>query len=406
MRGMTYSDVKKFLPRLPRRRSLLVGLAVLVSAVLLLLWQLEQEILVQIIIPVSLGGLGLYFVRRQTMATEESTRATEKSTSVAQNNVRVAQEGYLTEGFARAIEQLGDTEMAIRLGGIYALEQIAKDSEKDHGRIMEVLTAYVREKAPRQEEDPQPAPAPLPTDMQAILTVLGRRETTGKNRGTDRLDLSHTRLTRANLSGAELGGANLYEADLRGVDLRAANLSEADLTRAILGGVPLPPEAPQDDAFLLSPTNLDGVWPPQPVNPSAVNLRGAELSRANLGGATLTWADLSDANLSGASLRAATLTWAILSDATLTKADLIAARLGGAWLDEADLRGAELALAILYEAGAGFAMLPVAMPPMGANLTRAKNLTAKQVKLAQNWWHAHLPDDLQYLLKDPPPPPA
>ena len=159
MRGMTYSDVKKFLPRLPRRRSLLVGLAVLVSAVLLLLWQLEQEILVQIIIPVSLGGLGLYFVRRQTMATEESTRATEKSTSVAQNNVRVAQEGYLTEGFARAIEQLGDKEMAIRLGGIYALEQIAKDSEKDHGRIMEVLTAYVREKAPRQEEDPQPAPA-------------------------------------------------------------------------------------------------------------------------------------------------------------------------------------------------------------------------------------------------------
>ena len=323
--------------------------------------------------------------------------------------VRAAEEGQITERFTKAIEQLGqegDDKMAIRLGGIYALERIAKDSEKDHGPIMEVLTAYVREKAPRQEEDPQPAPAPLPTDMQAILTVLGRRETTGKNRGTDRLDLSHTRLTRANLSGAELGGANLYEADLRGADLRAANLSEADLTRAILGGVPLPPEAPQDDAFLLSPTNLDGVWPPQPVNPSAVNLRGAELSRANLGGATLTWADLSDANLSGASLRAATLTWAILSDATLTKADLIAARLGGAWLDEADLRGAELALAILYEAGAGFAMLPVAMPPMGANLTRAKNLTAKQVKLAQNWWHAHLPDDLQYLLKDPPPPPA
>ena len=168
--------------------------------------------------------------------------------------------------------------------------------------------------------------------MQAILTVLGRRETTGKNRGTDRLDLNHTRLTRADLRGAELGGANLYEADLSGADLRGANLRGADLTRAILGGVPLPPEAPQDDAFLLSPTNLDGVWPPQPVNPSAVNLSGADL-----------------------------------------------------------------ALAILYEAGAGFAMLPVAMPPMGANLTRAKNLTAKQVLSAKNWWHAYLPDDLNHL---------
>ena len=35
----------------------------------------------------------------------------------------------------------GDDNMAIRLGGIYALERIAKDSEKDHGPIMEVLTA-------------------------------------------------------------------------------------------------------------------------------------------------------------------------------------------------------------------------------------------------------------------------
>ena len=82
MPRMTYSDVKKFLPRLPRRRTILVGLAVLVSAVLLLLWQLEQEILVQIIITVILGGFGLDFARRQTIAAEKSTRATEKSTSL------------------------------------------------------------------------------------------------------------------------------------------------------------------------------------------------------------------------------------------------------------------------------------------------------------------------------------
>ena len=153
---------------------------------------------------------------------------------------------------------------------------------------------------PDKKKTPQTAPAPLPTDLQAILTVLGRRETTGKNRGTDRLDLNHTRLTRADLRGADLRGVNLYEADLRGADLRDANLRGADLTRAILGGVPLPPEAPQDDAFLLSPTNLDGVWPPQPVNPSAVNLRRADLSGANLGGANLSDAKLHDANLRGA----------------------------------------------------------------------------------------------------------
>ena len=97
--------------------------------------------------------------------------------------VRAVEEGQITERFTRAIEQLGQQgpdKMAIRLGGIYALELIAKDSEKDHGPIMEVLTAYVREIAPVQtnytpKEDEKP-----PTDIQAILTVIGRRGNNGQ----------------------------------------------------------------------------------------------------------------------------------------------------------------------------------------------------------------------------------
>ena len=170
----------------------------------------------------------------------------------------------------RAIEQLGDKEnMVIRLGGIYDLEQLAQDSEKDHGRIMEVLTAYVRENAPVQmeytpEEDERP-----PTDMQAILTVLGRRETTGKNRRNAPLDLSNTQLIgadlreadlrRADLSGAALGGAKLNKADLTD-----AGLDEADLTDAGLD------EADLTDADLRE-ADLDGA-----------DLRGADLDEADL----------------------------------------------------------------------------------------------------------------------------
>ena len=56
--------------------------------------------------------------------------------------------------------------------------------------------------------------------------------------------------------------------------------------------------------------------------------------------------------------------------------------LGGAWLPVADLRRAFL---------------------VEANLDGAENLTAAQVKSAKNWRDAFLPDNLQYLLKDPPP---
>ena len=179
--------------------------------------------------------------------------------------VRAAEEGQITDRFTKAIEQLGqegDDKMAIRLGGIYALERIAKDSEKDHGPIMEILTAYVRENAPRQEEDIPTLPAKMPTDIQAILTVIGRRETTGENRGNGLLDLTHTQLAEANLQAANLTGVNLQGANLQGAVLYEANLTPAVLAEAKLFGASF----------------------------QAADMRGAYLGLADLGGAFLSGA--------------------------------------------------------------------------------------------------------------------
>jgi hypothetical protein len=59
--------------------------------------------------------------------------------------LQVNREGQITERFTRAIDQLGSEKLEVRLGGIYALERIARASKSDHTPIMEVLTAYVRE---------------------------------------------------------------------------------------------------------------------------------------------------------------------------------------------------------------------------------------------------------------------
>src|SRR5215216_754043 len=63
--------------------------------------------------------------------------------------LQVNREGQITERFTRAIDQLGKVEdgkklYEIRIGGIYALERIARESEEGYWPIMEVLTAYVR----------------------------------------------------------------------------------------------------------------------------------------------------------------------------------------------------------------------------------------------------------------------
>jgi hypothetical protein len=83
---------------------------------------------------VLLGGL---YVTAQTLRTSQETLRTNQETlRINQEALRVTQEGQITERFGKAIEHLGDKErLTVRLGGIYALERIAKDSPKDHWQI-------------------------------------------------------------------------------------------------------------------------------------------------------------------------------------------------------------------------------------------------------------------------------
>jgi hypothetical protein len=192
-------------------------------------------------------------------------------------NIKVAQEGQITDRFTKAIEQLGAVDasgkkkLEVRLGGIYALERIANQSERDYWPIAEVLSTYVRENAP-----PTRLPHP-PADIQAILTVLGRRDRKWE-RKNQRLDLSDT---------------DIHGANLRGAYLRRAYLSRADLSEAVLS------EAVLSEAYL-SRANLRGAC-----------LSGACLSRANLGEAYLSGADLSRADLIGADLSEVDLGYAL-----------------------------------------------------------------------------------------------
>jgi hypothetical protein len=183
--------------------------------------------------------------------------------------LQVNREGQITERFTRAIEQLGATNddksknLELRLGGIYALERISKESKDDHWTIMEVLTAYVRQHASGRDasvEKPKedsllllrgefrPTPRFPALEIQAIMTVIRRRNRSlGCYGEPEALDLHWTYLTRANLKkanlskadlrkadlvGANLVGANLVGADLRGAVLEQANLREADLVKA------------------------------------------------------------------------------------------------------------------------------------------------------------------------------
>ena len=124
--------------------------------------------------------------------------------------VKASEEGQITDRFSKAIEQLGaltaenKPNVEVRLGAIYALERIAMDSPRDHRTIMEVLTAYVRQNAPRSVARPTAAPvadhlcSETEYGDQAILSVVGRRRLGGKREHKEQyIDLSNSDLRGA-----------------------------------------------------------------------------------------------------------------------------------------------------------------------------------------------------------------
>jgi uncharacterized protein YjbI with pentapeptide repeats len=315
---------------------------------------------------------GLYFTAQTLRLNRESA---ERASESAARTYELEREGQITERFTRAIDQLGNKELDVRLGGIYALERIAKGSADDRGPIMEVLTAYVREHAPwpprptkEAEEEAEEAgsaehraphddeDARINTDVQAVIAVLGRREPSGRQE--HRLDLSsadlkgarfaeapdeghferaifsRTRLENATLHRVILTGADLTGADLTGADLTGATLADADLQGADLTGANL-------EGADLTGANLEAAHLKE-ANLAGAKLPGALLAGVHLPGARLRWADLAQANLAGAGLRGANLAGANLPGADFEEADLAEASLASANLEGANLEGANL----------------------------------------------------------------
>jgi uncharacterized protein YjbI with pentapeptide repeats len=198
----------------------------------------------------------------------------------------LARRGQVADRYSKAVAQLAGAPVE-RLGGIYALEHVMRESDDDHGAIVEVLASYIRTESPARPGTT--GSSAVGEDITAAMTVLARRPSRPE---TNRIDLRRT-----NLTGLEL---------VTGTDRRVPMLARADLCGARLVGV---------------------------------RMAGADLRDALLGGADLTRAHLEDAVLSGAWLTGATLREAHLDRAKLVEAKLDAALLDGTCFQEADLTG-------------------------------------------------------------------
>ncbi|WP_375551692.1 pentapeptide repeat-containing protein [Rhodophyticola porphyridii] len=243
---------------------------------------------------------------------------------VAQKTVDVTEQGLITDRINAAVASLGEEKtrgtgdavetvpnMEVRIGAIYALERIARENLDFHVQIMEILCAYIRENSPLQDAIQSPHEVfdrltmsdktgqgltdeeafahedygaanlfgwnpteltmdnlkewtknlpPLRSDIQAALTVIGRRRPNQKRaekvNSTSDLDfcinLRRTNLQRARLigdfehsilDGARLCGAWLegsfthaliLDASLRALNARKSNFVDSDFSGSTL----------------------------------------------------------------------------------------------------------------------------------------------------------------------------
>lgn len=213
----------------------------------------------------------------------------------AWQQIQVNRDGQITERFAVSIDQLGSDKLELRLGGIYALERIAKNSPRDRPAVSAILGAFVRSHAAWPVDSPDGPEHPTSTvdvtlpwlttripDVQTAMHVLGRR--------IPHSDTARLFLSRVDLRSVQLSGAQLHD----------AHFSHANLARARM------PEVNLENAKLIN-TDL-----------RQANLAGAHLSGADLRGAFLQEADLRGATLHGADLRGANLEDALLDGTDLT----------------------------------------------------------------------------------------
>jgi hypothetical protein len=121
----------------------------------------------------------------------------------------LSREGHVTDRYTKAVGQLGDDNSPVRIGGVYALERIGKDSPQDRTTIIYVLGSFIRERS-KVMRDRQDDPA---EDVKAGLRVVGRllamsdvnvdlRDADLRNTDLSRLPKNRTLLDGAKLEGA------------------------------------------------------------------------------------------------------------------------------------------------------------------------------------------------------------
>ena len=340
---------------------------------------------------VALVGAAFFFWRN--WIADKQLKNTNKQLETSQEQLKNAQTSLQQERYKESVELLGNESQVVRIGGLYALHQLAEDFPKEWALpVLDLMCLFVRtppldkdksEETPDQDKAERSGKKQLRLDVQEAVQLLGlrgfgrrekekleqekaKKEEKGRSPGRGRVDFYGADLAWGIWRGVDLGGAFFSETTLTGASFRDATLTraffrETRLEKANFSGVRLEgalfseatlTEACFDEATLTGAiferarlerahffmAKLTGAWFSEATLTSAI-FGGAKLDGARFKKAMLENASFFQATLTGANFEGATLTDANFSGATLADANFEGADITRASLMYADLSG-------------------------------------------------------------------
>jgi hypothetical protein len=151
----------------------------------------------------------------------------------------LGREGRASDNFIKAVDQLGNEQVHVKVGGIVGLGRLLRTAtvDGDYWFLMDVLTAFARHSVPKAATPRGTKPS---EDIIAAINVLARRS---QSRVPDREEDSPVDLTRCDLGylwmaeghyeAGQFGDSVLTNVEGQDAFFNYANFDRADLTGAI-----------------------------------------------------------------------------------------------------------------------------------------------------------------------------
>lgn len=195
-----------------------------------------------------IGGITAAIIAAwRAQVADEQAKTADEQAKTESKKADIAERTQITDRFARALEQLNNDNIYMRIGAIQALERIGYDSEENVLGVLRLLAGFVREQCPVENESvdtvqpdvQESAGLDAEEGLEAIGRLAGHYKEFLKGDDAFRLNLSASNLipfpamNRGHFCGFRFNHSNIEYQVFEQSDFEKASFFGTDLTSSL-----------------------------------------------------------------------------------------------------------------------------------------------------------------------------